>query len=282
MDYIDRTPIAVQRAASALSRIIPYPTARGLWLRFSRPADPHEQYLQEMRLEVLWLGARYLRKRFLHSGVEHIDPAETYVITSLHFGQWGMYPASLNVQYGIPSQMIGSGRNMDRSTRQGHFWFTYGHRRQGLSGHPICYSTDSMYRHLERLRAGTSLVAVADVRERLLFAREARVEFLGGPFHLQRAVPLMARRAKVRILPYLGFYDAASGKHRVQWFEPISPGRSEKETLQRVATLFEPIFASRPHMYFNDLARQRRPRKLPPGSTGRAPANPHISPGEPV
>ena len=256
---VDQLSPSRQAGLSLLSHLVPYRWARRLLLRSGGPMEPREAYLAWIRLEVFWFRATYLKRRFEHTGTEYIDPGEPYLITSLHFGQWGMYPASLNQQYGIKSQVIASGRNRNINSSSDHFWYRYGQLPQLMSGYPVCYSTDSIYAQLDRLRSGRSLVMIADVRERGLRQRETEVDFLGEPFFLQRTVPLLARRARVRILPYLGHYDVASGRHRVRWFEPISTGRRDQETLQRIARLFEQGFSAHPEQYFNHLPFHRQP-----------------------
>lgn len=238
---------------------MPYERARRLFERWFPASDPHEAYLTQMRLEVFWQNPKHLKTCFIHSGVEHIDPHETYVISSIHFGQWGMYPASLNQQFGIRSQMVASGRNRTPNSRSDHFWYHHGQKPQVLSGYPVCYSTDSFYEQLGRLHEGRNLVVILDVREKGLVQRELRTEFCGGPYFLQRSAPLMARRAKVRILPYFGFYDSRAGKHRVRWFPPVTPQRDDRATLQSIVAMFEPLFAARPEMYFNVLEFHRHP-----------------------
>jgi lauroyl/myristoyl acyltransferase len=255
---IDLQPPWVQRAFSLLPGVVPYALARRLSQRLA-PADaPRDAYLAAMSLEVLWLNRWHLRHCFEHAGVGHLDPRETYVFTSLHFGHWGMYPASLYQQHGIASQMVATGRNQDRTTPRGHFWYRYGHLRQHLSGYPCCYSTDGVFAHLRRLRSGRSLTVVADVREQGLPQTEVAVDFLGGPFYLQRAVPLLARRAGVRIVPYIGYYDAAAARHRVTWFPPLRPSHDDGETLQALAALWEPVVRGRESCYFNVLKGRRR------------------------
>ena len=83
-----------------------------------------------MRLEVFWLSANQLKRAFVHHGVDKIDPTEPYVMTSLHLGHWAMYPASLNQQYGIQSQVVATGRNRQINANTDHFWYYYGHRKQ--------------------------------------------------------------------------------------------------------------------------------------------------------
>lgn len=259
---IDLQPPLMQSAISLLPSFVPYRWARRALLRLAPPATPRDAYLAAMVLEVLWLNRWHLRHCFQHSGVDQLDPAETYLFTSLHFGHWGMYPASLYQQYGIASQMVATGRNQDRTTPRGRFWYRYGHLRQHLSGYPCCYSTDGVFAHVARLREGRTLTMVADVREQGLVQKEVAVEFLGGPFHLQRAVPALARRARVRIVPYIGFYNPEIGRHEVTWFAPQTPARDDGVTLQRLATQWEQVVRGRESMYFNVLHAHRHPREL--------------------
>ncbi|MEJ2404300.1 MAG: hypothetical protein P8171_08430 [Candidatus Thiodiazotropha sp.] len=257
--YVDTIPIWKQNLLSILPYTISYPIARSLLLRLSQPIDERDAYLASMRLEVVYLGAQYLKRNFIHSGVEAIDPNETYVVTSLHFGQWGMYPASLYQQYAIGSQMIMTGRNNLPGTPFAHFWQKYGHARQTLSGFPGRLSTESFYAHARRLEAGISQIAIMDVREHGLHQKELRLDFMDGAFYLPRTVAVLARRAKVRILPYIGYYDSVLKKHRVFWFSPISADRSDSRTMQSVLDLLEPVFRERPEFYFNVMANHRAP-----------------------
>jgi lauroyl/myristoyl acyltransferase len=256
MDYFH--PWA-QWAMRALPPKIPFRWARPFLARILTSDDPHQAWLRVMEAEVLWLNRRHLRKDFMHAGIEGIDPARAHVFTTLHFGHWGMYPASLYVQYGISSQMVASGRNIDRSTPRGHFWYEYGHRRMDLSGFPACYSTEGIFRHLERLRRGINLTVVMDVREHGLAQAEARLDFLDGPLYVQRSAALLARRAGVPIVPYLGWYDAAARCHRVRWLPPMAVRRRPEDTLQEILDLFGPTFAAHPEQYFNDLPYHRQP-----------------------
>ncbi|MDT8407008.1 MAG: hypothetical protein RQ715_07135 [Methylococcales bacterium] len=256
--YVDQLPVFSQNLLALAPRLLPYPACRTLLLSLTRPSL-RESYLTAMRLEVLWLGQRYLKKNFVHQGVDQIDPEETYVITSLHYGQWGMYPASLYQQTGISSQMIISGRNRKPNSRPSHFWHQFGHLKQGLSGHPGRYSTDRFFQHVSQLKQGINQVTILDVREQGLQQKELATDFMGEPFYLPATVPLLARRAQVRILPYLGYYDSATGQHRVQWFAPVSPAPDNAKTLQALVDLFQPTFARHPEFYFNDLAWMRTP-----------------------
>ncbi len=256
--YVDQLPVFSQTILALAPTLLPYSACRSFLLSLTHPSL-RESYLTAMRLEVLWLGQRYLKKNFVHQGIDQIDPEETYVITSLHYGQWGMYPASLYQQTGISSQMIISGRNRKPNSRPSHFWKKFGHLKQGLSGYPGRYSTDSFFQHVGQLKQGISQIAILDVREQGLRQQELATSFMDGPFYLPATVPLLARRAKVKILPYLGYFHAATGQHRVQWFAPISPHRNNTQTLQTLVDLFQPTFASHPEFYFNDLAWMRTP-----------------------
>jgi lauroyl/myristoyl acyltransferase len=256
---VDSKPPWVQRVYSLLPTFVPYSLARRVSLKLAPAKTRRDAYLAAMSLEVLWLNRWHLRHCFVHKGVEQLDPLETYIFTSLHFGHWGMYPASLYQQYEIASQMVATGRNQDRTTPQGHYWYRYGHLRQDLSGFPCAYSTDGAYAHLRRLRAGHTLTLVADVREKGFQQAEIPVQLLGGAFHLQRVVPLLARRAGVRIVPYIGFYDASIGKHVVNWFSPVTAFNDDRDTLQRIVDMWEPFMRGREDMYFNVLDAYRRP-----------------------
>lgn len=255
--FVDQLPPRQQRLISLLPRLLPYGLVNRAFLRLTRPSAPREAYLASMRLEVFWLNPQYLKRNFLHRGVEHIDPAEPYVMTSLHFGQWGMYPASLNQQYGIRSQVVASGRNRLINGNTDHFWYYYGHLKQDLSGYPAAYSTESFYEQVKRLRNGRSLVVIADVREYGLRQKEVAVDFVGAPFYVQRTVPLLARRAQVRILPYIGHYDEKLQKHRVTWFPPLQAEADEQRTMQRVMAVLEPEFSAHLDHYFNVLSSHR-------------------------
>lgn len=255
----DTWPIEKQRRLAFLPKVVPFWLA-DRWMRArTRGESARESYLARMVFEVMWLGAGHLRRYFDHSGVEHIDPNETYVLTSLHFGHWAMYSASLNQQFGIANQMVATGRNIDLEHPMGHYWYHFGHTRQDLSGHPACYSTDSIFAHLRRLRQGTSLVVVADVREGDFYQKEVSVRFLGERLYLQRTPALLARRAGVRILPYIGWFDEQASRHKVQWFEPITCSADDAQTLQRVADRWEPTFAAHRHQYFNVWSAHTQP-----------------------
>ncbi len=257
--YVDALSPRRQRMLGLLPLILPYRPCRNLFLKLTAPGGAHEAYLTSMRLEVIWLSPRHLRRQFLHHGTEHIDPAETYIVTSLHYGQWGMYPASLYQQQGIASQMVISGRNRRPDSNQSYFWKRFGHDRQHLSGYPGRFSTDTFFQHVNQLKQGISQIVILDVRERGLAQKEISVPFLGAPLFLPRAVPLLAKRAGVRILPYLGFYDPAAGKHRVEWFPPVAYRGDDTATTAAVLRHFEPLFQEHPEFYFNDLASFRRP-----------------------
>ncbi len=253
MLFVDRLHPKRQELLARIPGFLPYPAARRLLIRRAAGDSDRDEYLASMRLEVLWLGRRYLKRNFTHRGVENIDPERTYVITSLHFGQWGMYPASLFQQRGIASQMIMTGRNMPAGSPESYFWKTFGHRKQILSGHPGSYSTDGFFTHARRLEQGISQISILDVREHGLPQKEVAVNFMGGPYYLPRTVPLLARRAGVDILPYIGYYDVNIRRHRVQWFPPVSPQAGVEETLQRLVDCFEPTFSQHPAYYFNVL-----------------------------
>lgn len=242
-----------------LPAIVSYPTARRLLLALSRPTDQRDAYLAAMRLEVVWLAATYLKRNFLHLGTEEIDPAEPYVITSIHFGQWGMYPASLFQQYGIGSQMVMTGRNHQQGSPVTYFWERFGHNRQYLSGYPGRLSTESFYSHVEQLKSGVSQVVILDVREHGLAQKELGLRFMGGDYYLPKTVVLLAKRAKCRILPYIGYYDVEEKRHKVYWFKPIAPVGRDTEILQSILDQFEPHFSRHPELYFNVLEGHRRP-----------------------
>jgi lauroyl/myristoyl acyltransferase len=257
--YVDTIDIWKQKLLPVLPYIIDYSTARRLLLAVSAATDSRDAYLAAMRLEVVWLSERYLKSRFKHFGVEHINPDETYVITSLHFGQWGMYPASLNQQYGISSQMVMTGRNNAPGSPLAYFWGRFGHQKQILSGYPGCYSTDGFYSHARQLNSGISQIVIMDVREFGLRQKELALHFMGGPYYLPKTVALLARKAKIKILPYIGYYDVDKKQHQVYWFEPIQPGKSDQETLQQVLNQLEPVFSKWPDYYFNVLQSHRQP-----------------------
>ena len=250
-----------QRLLSFAPRVIPFRLARSALFRLYPPQSAREVYLSSMVLEVLWLNTWHLKHCFIHQGVERLDPQETYIFSSLHFGHWGMYPASLFQQHGIASQMVATGRNQDRTTNRGHFWYQYGHQRQHLSGHPCCYSTDGAFAHVRKLKSGISLTVVPDAREQGIYLKELPVNLNGAPFYLQRSVATLARRSGVRIVPYIGYYDAGSRKHRVQWSEPISPDPDDQKTLQRMMDCWEPVFSARAHNYFRPLDGRRVPMR---------------------
>jgi lauroyl/myristoyl acyltransferase len=247
-----------QRLLPLLPRMISYPHARSLLLAISKPADERDAYLAAMRLEVVWLSADYLKANFDHVGIEQIDPAEPYVMTSLHYGQWGMYPASLHQQYGISSQMVMTGRNNIPGSPVAYFWQRFGHKKQYLSGYPGRLSTENFFSHVTRLRAGVSQVVILDVREHGLAQKEVELMFMGGTYYLPKTVVLLAKRAGCRILPYIGWYDAGKKRHKVTWFKPISVARPETATLQQILDLFEPTFSQHPEYYFNVLESHRR------------------------
>ena len=257
--YVDSMDIWKQRFLPVLPHIIGYPTARKLLLALSAPTDSRDEYLAAMRLEVVWLSQRYLKSRFTHFGIEHIDPDETYVITSLHFGQWGMYPASLYQQFGISSQMVMTGRNNFPGSPIAYFWQRFGHQKQVLSGYPGCLSTDGFYSHARQLQSGVSQIVIMDVREHGLRQKELELNFMGGPYFLPKTVALLARKAKVRILPYIGYYDVNKKRHQVYWYEPIEPGQSDRSTLQSVLDRLKPTFSDHPDFYFNVMDSHRQP-----------------------
>lgn len=191
----DAWPIEKQQRLAFLPKVVPFWLADRWMRRQTQGESAREAYLARMVFEVMWLSAGHLKHYFDHSGVEHIDQNETYVLTSLHFGHWAMYSASLNQQFGIANQMVATGRNIDLKHPMGHYWYHFGHTRQDLSGYPACYSTDSIFAHLRRLREGISLVVVADVREGDFYQKEVNVRFLGERLYLQRTPALLARRA---------------------------------------------------------------------------------------
>ncbi len=201
--------------------MLPYRPWRSLFLKLNDPGDAQEAYLTSRRLEAIWLSPRHLRKPFIHRGTEHTDPAETYVVSSLHYGQRGMHPASLYQQPGIASQVVISGRNRRPDSSQSYFWKRFGHDRQPLSGHPGRFSTDTLSQHVNRLKLGIRQILILDLRERGLAQKEIRVPLLGAPLFLPRTLPLLAKRAGVRIVPYRSFYGPAAGRHRVEWFPPV-------------------------------------------------------------
>jgi lauroyl/myristoyl acyltransferase len=82
---------------------------------------------------------------------------------------------------------------------------------------------------------------------------------MGDAYYLPKTVPLLAKRAGCRILPYMGCYDPETKRHKVIWFKPISAGASETEALQQILDLFEPIFSRHPEYYFNVLESHRLP-----------------------
>ncbi|MEL0585625.1 MAG: hypothetical protein AAES65_12205 [Candidatus Thiodiazotropha sp. (ex. Lucinoma kazani)] len=257
--YVDTLAIWKQRFLPLLPRIVGYPTARKWLLAVSSPADARDAYLAAMRLEVVWLSKQYLKNNFIHTGIEYINPEEAYVITSLHFGQWGMYPASLYQQRGINSQMVMTGRNNLPGSPIAYFWHRFGHEKQYLSGYPGRLSTDSFYSHAQQLKSGISQIVILDVREHGLRQKELAFNFMGGDYFLPRTVVLLARRAKVKILPYLGYYDVEKKKHQVQWFKPINPGQSDTAAIQLILDNFEPLFLEHPELYFNVLEHHRQP-----------------------
>lgn len=238
---------------AALARVAPYRLVRDLVKRCCAESDPRIRYFQYLQLELLWFRRRFLLRHFLHQGVERIDPAETYLLTSLHFGNFCMYGASLNQQRGIASRTVASIRNLEPGTRVSRFWVRYSHLPQILSGYPVCHSTDTPFQHIERLNRGVSLNMLMDPREQGFEPREHTVDFLERPLRLQRAVPLLARRARVRILPYIGYYDRAIGRHRVTWFPPLAAVRNDRDTLQGIVSLFEEVVAAHPTQSFNVL-----------------------------
>jgi lauroyl/myristoyl acyltransferase len=85
------------------------------------------------------------------------------------------------------------------------------------------------------------------------------VDFMGGPYYLPKTVPLLAKRARVSILPYIGYYDLQQGKHRVSWFPPIPPRQRDSDTLQAIMACFQPTFERHPEFYFNVLEHHRTP-----------------------
>jgi lauroyl/myristoyl acyltransferase len=248
-----------QRLLPLLPGMISYPFARRLLLAASKPVDQRDAYLAAMRLEVVWLSAGYLKSKFDHIGVETIDPGEPYVMTSLHYGQWGMYPASLYQQYGVSSQMVMTGRNHPPGSPITYFWERFGHKKQYLSGHPGRLSTESFFSHVKQLKSGVSQIVILDVREHGLPQKEIELAFMGGAYYLPRTVVLLAKRAGCRILPYMGSYDPVKKRHKVTWFKPISAAGSEAETLQQILDLFEPSVSQHPEFYFNVLENHRRP-----------------------
>jgi lauroyl/myristoyl acyltransferase len=251
---VDSLAVWKQRILALAPVFLGYPVARDLMLKLTQPTDPREIYLASMLLEVVWLSETYLKRNFIHSGADAIDPEEPFVITSLHFGQWGMYPASLYQQSGVASQMIITGRNQRPDSPVSYFWHRFGHLKQHLSGYPGRYSTEGFFKHKQKLESGISQIVMLDVRERGLPQKELALEFAHGPYYLPRTVPLLARRAKARILPYIGYYDIDSEKHKVTWFPPLSAKSSDKSTLQEILELFEPVFTSHPEFYFNVLS----------------------------
>jgi lauroyl/myristoyl acyltransferase len=255
--YLDTMAIWKQRFLPLLPPTVGYPLARRLLLNISKPVDPRDAYLAATRLEVVWLSADYLKANFDHIGVEAIDPKEPYVMTSLHFGQWGMYPASLYQQYGISSQMVMTGRNHPPGSPITYFWERFGHKRQHLSGHPGRLSTESFFSHVRQLKNGVSQIVILDVRESGLPQKEVELGFMGDAYYLPKTVVLLAKRAGCRILPYIGYYDPEKKRHRVTWFKPIPVGRSEAATLQHLLDLFEPVFSQHPEYYFNVLESHR-------------------------
>lgn len=257
--YVDSMDIWKQRLLPLLPGVISYPLARKLLLSLANPIDPRDAYLAAMRLEVVWLGAAYLKEHFAHFGVEQIDPDESYVLTSLHFGQWGMYPASLYQQYGIGSQMVMTGRNHPQGSPITYFWERFGHKKQHLSGYPGRLSTESFFSHVQQLKSGISQIVILDVREHGLPQKELKLSFMGGDYYLPKTVALLAKRAKCRILPYMGYYDETQRRHNVQWFKPIDSVGSEAGVLQQILDLFEPLFSQHPEFYFNVLESHRRP-----------------------
>ena len=70
-------------------------------------------------------------------------------------------------------------------------------------------------------------------------------------------MPLLARRAGARILPYIGHYDAKLQKHLVTWFPPLAAEADEQRTLRRVMALLEPEFSAHIDQYFNVLSSHR-------------------------
>jgi lauroyl/myristoyl acyltransferase len=257
--YVDTMSVWKQRLLSLLPTIVSYPFARRLLLAVSDPIDERDAYLAAMRLEVVWLSAAYLKENFDHIGGEAIDPAEPYVMTSLHYGQWGMYPASLYQQCGIGSQMVMTGRNHPPGSPITYFWERFGHNKQYLSGYSGRLSTENFFSHVKQLRSGVSQIVILDVREQGLPQKELELKFLGESYYLPKTVALLAKRAGCRILPYIGYYDHEKKRHQVIWFSPISPAGSDSETLQRILDLFEPIFSRHPEFYFNVLESHRRP-----------------------
>jgi lauroyl/myristoyl acyltransferase len=251
--HLDTLPPRHQALVAALARFLPYSRGRALLRRLASDPDPRMRYVQYLKLELLWFRDHFLRRHFLLEGTELLDPAETYIFTSLHFGNFCMYGAALNRQTGIRSQTVATGRNLTPGTPDTHFWVRYAHRPQILSGFPVCYSTDTPYQHIERLARGISLNMLVDPREQDFKPREYEVCFLGRPLSLQRAVPLLARRAGVRIAPYIGYYDDALGCHRVRWFSPFAPERGDQETLQRITTCFEAVVGTHRTQSFNVL-----------------------------
>lgn len=260
---VDTLPIPAQRLASLLPYCVPFRWARKGLLALSPEALPRTEYLKSMKLEVLWLNRHHLRHCFVHHGTEHIDPGATYIFTSIHYGHWGMYPASLYQQQGIASQMVASGRNRtsNRTTPQGHFWYRYGHRRMSLSGFPACYSTDGIHAHLQRLRDGRNLTIVLDVRERGFTSKQDRLNFLGHPYYLPRSVPLLARRAKVSILPYIGRFRPDKGIHEIHWLPAIQPNRTPVAVLQQILDQMESFVSVSPHDYFNHWEQMQVPHR---------------------
>ena len=256
---LDQLPMVWHKVFSLLPRVMPFKLARRIYLSLVKPADDNQAYQFAMRFELFWFKPKHLIQNYIHHGVDNINRNETYILTTLHFGQFGLYPASLNLQFSFKSQYVVTGRNLTPGTDAHNFWSVYGHSPLSMAGYPCRYSTEKIFSHVQRLKTRVSQAIILDVREQGLYQQEVTLEFLGDKFYLPATVPLLAKRAGVKILPFIGFYDEETDKHQVYWFEPIEPQKDVNAVLREILINFEKIFVEHPEQYFNNLEYFRHP-----------------------
>jgi lauroyl/myristoyl acyltransferase len=183
-----------------------------------------------------------LRPRFSFSGLEHIPAGHApAILAGAHIGDWQLVLCAMRPYF--PQSKLFAKYPAQPWVRR------FLLRRQASLDIPVILYEEGIRAPLKALQSGLSLAFAFDTGKIGPRDRSVPITFLGQNVTANPAIALLARAAKVPILPILSLHDPSSGQHHCRVYPPIHYENDPCQTMQTLFTYLEDVLRQDPAQY---------------------------------
>ena len=216
-------------------------------------------YARFMREETFLYSPQYAKRAVvIHNGgsLGEITRHRGAILAPVHYGSFFLSSGAIVHQLKQPCTAIVTSRNLTvLPAEEEAFWRGVHQRSAKLYRQPLFHAGITPPREIVRYLAEPHnlLLAMLDVREAGVIAKEYPFPFLQRQIYLQTGPARLACLAGVPIVPMCIQYNLEERRHHLHLGSPVWPDKTPIEITQQALTQIEPFVAGQPQQFFHDL-----------------------------